>query len=68
MRYCPQYSVMEGTASETGENLFKALIENLTKVLNIKGAQVTEYNIQNRQLNSLAFCLSGKWVVYTAPH
>ncbi len=54
--------VMEGTASETGENFFKALVENLAKVLNIKGAWVTEYNKENRQLNSLAFWLAGDWV------
>jgi PAS domain S-box-containing protein len=54
--------VMEGTASETGENFFKALVENLAKVLNIKGAWVTEYDKENRKLNSLAFWLGGKWV------
>jgi PAS domain S-box-containing protein len=54
--------IMEGTASETGENFFKALVENLAKVLNIKGAWVTEYKKENRQLNSLAFWLGGKWV------
>jgi len=54
--------IMEGTAAETGENFFKALVENLAKVLNIKGAWVTEYKKEKRQLNSLAFWLDGKWV------
>jgi len=54
--------IMEGTAAETGENFFKALVENLAKVLNIKGAWVTEYKKETRQLNSLAFWLDGKWV------
>ena len=40
--------IMEGTAAETGENFFKALVENLAKVLNIKGAWVTEYKKDNR--------------------
>ncbi len=54
--------IMEGTAAETGENFFKALVENLAKVLNIKGAWVTEYTKEKRQLNSLAFWLDGKWI------
>ena len=54
--------IMEGTAAETGENFFKALVENLAKVLNIKGAWVTEYKKENRQLNSLAFWIDGKWI------
>jgi len=54
--------IMEGTAAETGENFFKALVENLAKVLNIKGAWATEYNKDNRQLNSLAFWIDGQWI------
>jgi len=54
--------IMEGTASETGENFFKALVQNLAKVLNIKGAWVTEYKKENRQLNSIAFWMGGQWI------
>jgi PAS domain S-box-containing protein len=54
--------IMEGTASETGENFFKALVENLAKVLNVKGAWVTEYKKENRQLNSIAFWMGGQWI------
>ena len=46
----------------SGENFFKALVENLAKVLNIRGAWGTEYDKENRQLNSLAFWMGGQWV------
>lgn len=54
--------IMEGTASETGEKFFRALVENLAKILEIKGAWVTEYHKEDRHLNSLAFWLDGRFV------
>ena len=35
--------IMEGTAAETGERFFNALVESVAKALNTKGAWVTEY-------------------------
>lgn len=54
--------IMEGTAGETGEDFFKSLVQNLSRVLDTRGAWVTEYQSESRKLNSLAFWLSGEWV------
>ncbi len=55
-------NILEGTVKETGEKFFEALVENLSKSLNISGAWVTEYLPKNKSLNSLAFWLNGKHV------
>ncbi len=49
--------ILEGTATETGEAFFKALVENLAKALNMKGAWVTEYLEKEGVLRSIAFWL-----------
>jgi len=49
--------ILEGTATETGEAFFKALVENLAKALNMKGAWVTEYLEKQGVLRSIAFWL-----------
>ncbi len=36
-------AILEGTATETGERFFAALVENVAKALNTQGAWVTEY-------------------------
>lgn len=54
--------IMEGTATETGESFFKALVENLAKVLDTEGAWVTEYMQEEKRLRSLAFRMGGQWV------
>ncbi len=54
--------IMEGTATETGEGFFKALVKNLARVLNTRGAWVTEFLPESRRLNSLAFWLDDGWV------
>ncbi len=54
--------IMEGTAGETGEEFFKSLVKNLARVLDTRGAWVTEYLSESKKLNSLAFWLSGEWV------
>jgi transcriptional regulator with PAS, ATPase and Fis domain len=51
-----------GTASETGEGFFKALVENLCQVLGTHGAWVTEYLPQSRRLRAIAFRLSDEWI------
>jgi len=55
-------SILEGTAKETGESFFVALVENLAKALNTHGAWVTEYHQERRRLRALAFWMDGGWV------
>jgi PAS domain S-box-containing protein len=54
--------LLEGTASETGERFFAALVENLAKVLKTDGAWVTEYFPESRRLRALAFWMDGGWI------
>ena len=55
-------TVLEGTATETGERFFVALVENLSRAMNTHGAWVTEYIEESRRLRALAFWLDGQWV------
>ena len=55
-------SILEGTANETGERFFTALVENLARALNTHGAWVTEYIQECRRLRALAFWMDGQWV------
>ncbi len=55
-------SILEGTARETGERFFAALVENLAKALNTHGAWVTEYIQECRRLRALAFWMDGQWI------
>ncbi|HEY3493980.1 MAG TPA: GAF domain-containing protein, partial [Polyangiaceae bacterium] len=54
--------IVRGTASETGERFFTALVENLAKALGTRGAWVTELLPAERRLRALAFWLGGEWV------
>ena len=55
-------TILEGTAKETGERFFSALVENLAKALNTHGAWVTEYIKESRRLRALAFWMDGQWI------
>ena len=55
-------TILEGTATETGELFFSALVEHLMQALNTHSAWVTEYIEETRRLRALAFCLGGQWV------
>src|SRR5262245_33088778 len=55
-------SILEGTATETGERFFQALVRNLARALNTEGAWVTEYIEEADRLRALAFWLRGQWV------
>src|SRR5512143_5319 len=55
-------SILEGTAKETGERFFQALVENLAKALGTPFAWVTEYLEEKRRLRALAFWMEGQWV------
>ncbi|UCH91333.1 MAG: sigma 54-interacting transcriptional regulator [Nitrospirota bacterium] len=50
-------TILEGTATETGERFFKALVEKLAKALHTHAAWVTEYFPESRRLKALAFFL-----------
>jgi len=52
----------EGTATETGEQFFKALVKNLASALNTHGAWVTEYFPEARRLKALAFWMGDQWL------
>jgi PAS domain S-box-containing protein len=55
-------SILEGTATETGERFFKALVEKLSKALNTHAAWVTEYFPESRRMKALAFYLNGAFL------
>jgi PAS domain S-box-containing protein len=55
-------TILEGTATETGERFFEALVENLGKALHTHAAWVTEYIPESRRLKALAFHLNGSFL------
>ncbi len=55
-------AILQGTARETGEGFFTALVENLTRSIGTDGAWVTEYLPGARRLRALAFRLDDAWV------
>jgi PAS domain S-box-containing protein len=54
--------LVEGTASETGVEFFRALVKNLATVTEAAGAWVTEYLPHTQRLNAYAFWLNGKFI------
>ncbi|HYK20992.1 MAG TPA: sigma 54-interacting transcriptional regulator [Pyrinomonadaceae bacterium] len=54
--------IIEGTAAETGQNFYSALVKALAATLNTSGAWVTEYLPEPERLRALAFQLNGKWI------
>ncbi|HWU38476.1 MAG TPA: GAF domain-containing protein, partial [Candidatus Acidoferrum sp.] len=55
-------TILEGTATETGDRFFAALVQNLAAALNTHGAWVTEYLAESRRLRALAFWMGGTWL------
>jgi PAS domain S-box-containing protein len=53
-------AILEGTASETGEKFFQALVKSLAQALDTHGAWVTEFYPESRRLKSLALWLDGQ--------
>jgi len=53
-------AIFEGTATETGERFFAALVENLSKSLDTYSSWVTEFIEETRQLHALAFWVDGR--------
>src|SRR5215471_2376556 len=58
----PLRLILRGTAGEIGEGFFKALVDNLARVMGTHGAWVTEYLPETRRLRALAFRLGDQWV------
>ena len=54
--------VVEGTASETGTEFFRALVKNLAAAMDTAGAWVTEYLPESQRLRAYAFWLDGRFV------
>ena len=52
--------ILEGTATETGEGFFSALVKNLALALDVPAAWVTENVDESHQFLVLAFWLDGK--------
>ena len=52
--------IVEGTARETGDRFFDALVENLAQALHTRSAWVTEYIAETRRLRALAFWVDGR--------
>jgi PAS domain S-box-containing protein len=59
--------LLRGTARETGEAFFRALVRNLAEALGMLGAWVTEYDASARRLRALAFQLDGKFIAWEGP-
>ncbi|MEE4314920.1 MAG: sigma 54-interacting transcriptional regulator [Desulfofustis sp.] len=53
-------TILEGTATETGEAFFSALVVNLAAALQVPAAWVTEYTAEYETLRPLAFFLDGR--------
>ena len=54
--------ILEGTATETGERFFEALVVNIAKALNTHSAWVTEFVEETRRLRALAFWADGQMI------
>ena len=55
-------TILEGTATETGAEFFRALVKNLAEALGTHGAWVTEYFPESRRLRALSFWLGDRWL------
>ena len=55
-------SLVEGTASETGREFFRALVTNLAAAVGVHGAWVTEYFADEQKLSALALWIGGEIV------
>jgi PAS domain S-box-containing protein len=55
-------TILEGTATATGEQFFQALVKSLASALNTHGAWVTEYFPESRRLKALAFWMGEQWL------
>src|SRR6266567_1196016 len=54
-------AIVEGTASETGQAFYRALVRNLAAALDTYGAWLTEYDERQNRLRALAFWLGDRF-------
>src|SRR5262249_40579538 len=54
-------SIVEGTATETGQDFFKALVANLSKTMGTMGAWVAVYLPAQRVLRAVAMKMRDDW-------
>jgi PAS domain S-box-containing protein len=54
--------IVEGTASETGTDFFRALVKNLAAAMGTAGAWVTEYLPLQQRLRAYAFWLQDRFI------
>ncbi|HET9803659.1 MAG TPA: sigma 54-interacting transcriptional regulator [Candidatus Acidoferrum sp.] len=54
--------LLEGTASQTGHEFFKALVHSAAQALDVDGVWLTEYVPERRVLRSLAFWMNGEFI------
>ena len=52
--------ILEGTASETGQRFFSALVKSVSEALNTAGAWVTEYLEDDKRLRAISMWMNGK--------
>jgi PAS domain S-box-containing protein len=55
-------TILEGTAAQTGEQFFGALVRSLANALNVDGAWVTEYLRGPKRLRARSFWLRDRYV------
>lgn len=55
-------NILEGTASSTGEEFFRDLVENLARALEVYGCFLTEYYPRSKSAKMLAFWTEDGWV------
>lgn len=55
-------NIVLGTATHTGEDFFRSLVENMSLALGTEGAWITEYISETRKLRGLAFLMGGTWI------
>jgi PAS domain S-box-containing protein len=54
--------LLEGTASKTGQEFFRALVRSTALAMDVAGVWVTEYLVERKVLRAVAFWMNGKYV------
>ena len=55
-------SIVEGTAAETGEGFFSALVESLRTAMGTMGAWVAAYDAKTRTLRAVSMKMRDRWL------
>jgi len=54
--------LLEGTASETGQEFLQALVRSVAMAMDVAGVWVTEYLPERKVMRSLAFWMNGEYI------